>query len=112
MSKTKTNAKSATKGKASTVGKSKAAKVTAVPAETTKPTSGLDAAAAVLKDAGEPMQAKTIVATMLERKLWTTEGKTPAATIYAAMLREISVKKDASRFRKTGKGLFALNGGK
>ena len=71
--------------------------------------SGLDAAAQVLKDAGQPMNTKTMVETMLAKGLWETEGKTPAATIYAAILREIQVKGKDARFRKTERGLFTLN---
>ena len=70
--------------------------------------SGLDAAAQVLADAGEPLNAKEIVALMLGRKLWSTNGKTPAATIYAAIIREIRTKGDAARFRKAGRGKFEL----
>lgn len=71
--------------------------------------SGLDAAAQVLKEAGQPMNTKTMVETMLAKGLWKTEGKTPAATIYAAILREIQVKGKDARFRKTDRGLFTLN---
>jgi hypothetical protein len=70
--------------------------------------SGLDAAAQVLAEAGEPLDAKTMVERMLEQGLWATSGKTPAATIYAAIIREIAKKGDASRFRKTDRGKFAL----
>ena len=35
-------------------------------------------------------------------------GKTPASTLYAAILREITAKGDASRFVKTERGKFAL----
>jgi hypothetical protein len=70
--------------------------------------SGLDAAAQVLAEAGEPMNCGDMVKTMLETGLWKTGGKTPAATIYAAIIREISVKGDASRFRKTDRGHFEL----
>ena len=70
--------------------------------------SGLDAAAQVLAEAGEPMNTADMVARMLEKGLWKTGGKTPAATIYAAIIREISVKGDASRFRKTERGHFEL----
>ena len=45
---------------------------------------------------------------MFENGYWKSEGKTPAATIYSAILREIQRKGDASRFRKTGRGKFAL----
>jgi len=44
---------------------------------------------------------------MLAKGMWTTGGKTPAATIYSAMLREIDAKPGESRFTKTGRGLFA-----
>jgi hypothetical protein len=71
--------------------------------------SGLDAAAQVLKDAGQPMRCKDIVETMLAKGLWKTGGKTPHATIYAAIIREIAVKGGEARFKKTDRGLFASN---
>ena len=79
------------------------------PAPTTgsRSLSGLDAAAQVLGDAGEALGCADIVQRMLERRLWSTSGKTPAATINAAIIREIAAKGDQSRFRKTGRGLFA-----
>jgi hypothetical protein len=70
--------------------------------------SGLDAAAKVLAEAGEPLDCKTLVERMLAKGLWSTQGKTPAATIYAAMHREIAGKGNASRFRKAGRGKFTL----
>ena len=69
-------------------------------------TTGRDAQ--VLAAKGEPMACKEIVETMLAKGMWTTGGKTPAATIYSAMLREIDGKPGESRFVKTGRGLFAL----
>ena len=69
--------------------------------------SGLDAAARVLKESGKPMKVKAMVETMLAKGYWKTGGKTPAATIYSAIIREIDVKKANSRFKKTGRGLFA-----
>ena len=71
---------------------------------------GLDAAAQVLAQAKEPMSCKDLVERMLAQGLWQTGGKTPAATIYAAILREITVKGAESRFRKTDRGRFALAG--
>jgi len=68
--------------------------------------SGLDAAAKVLADAGKPMNCKAIVETMLAKGLWKTGGKTPAATIYAAILREVRAKGKDARFRKTDRGQF------
>jgi len=68
--------------------------------------SGLDAAARVLEEAGQPMNAKAMVETMLAKGYWATGGATPAATIYAAIIREIAKKGGEARFRKTAKGQF------
>jgi len=73
-----------------------------------KRSSGLDAAAQILADAGEPLNAKDMVERMLTKGLWQTKGKTPAATIYAAVIREIATKGDAARFRKVARGKFEL----
>ncbi|HOD84564.1 MAG TPA: winged helix-turn-helix domain-containing protein [Phycisphaerae bacterium] len=74
-----------------------------------KKISGLDAAAQVLADAGKPMNVGEMVKTMFEKGLWASDGKTPAATIYSAIIREINVKGDQSRFRKTERGHFNIN---
>ena len=72
-----------------------------------KRTSLLDAAATVLGSAKEPMQAKQIVEQVVERGLWKPgAGKTPHATLYAAMTREINAKGKDARFRKVGRGKF------
>ena len=76
-------------------------------AKKAKRMSGLDAAAQALKDAGEPLDAKTMTE-MAIAKGWKTNGKTPAATIYAAIIREIAAKGKESRFVKVDKGKFAL----
>jgi hypothetical protein len=68
--------------------------------------SGLDAAAKVLVLAGKPMNTKEMVEKMLVDGLWKTGGKTPAATIYAAILREVRAKGKDARFRKTDRGQF------
>ncbi len=70
--------------------------------------SGLDAAAKVLAEAGGPLNAKEMVERMLAKGLWQTNGKTPHATIYAAIIRHIATKGDASRFRKVERGKFEL----
>ena len=62
----------------------------------------------MLADAGEPLNTKTMVERMLAKGLWKTGGKTPAATIYAAIIREIAAKGSKSRFRKTDRGKFTL----
>ena len=76
--------------------------------KTTKGMSGLDAAAKVLADAGEPLGCKEMVERMLAKGLWKTSGKTPAATIYAAIIREIAKKGKDARFRKVDRGRFEL----
>lgn len=73
-----------------------------------KRTSALDAAAQVLAASKEPMRAKDLIAAMAEQGLWSSpNGKTPEATLYAAMIREIAAKGSEARFRKVERGLFA-----
>jgi len=68
--------------------------------------SGLDAAAKVLAEAKQPLSAKDMVERMLAKGLWTTNGKTPEATIYAAIIREIAAKGKDARFKKVERGKF------
>lgn len=76
-----------------------------------KRVSALDAAAQVLAKAGKPMHAKELIAAMAERGLWKSlGGKTPHATLYAAMMREARDKGTAARFRKVERGQFAFKG--
>ena len=77
--------------------------------ESTRGPSGLDVAAQMLKDAGTPLKCKEMVEQMLAKGLWATNGKTPAATIYAAIIREIAEKGKDARFTKTDRGTFAFN---
>jgi len=55
------------------------------------------------------MKCKEMVEQMIAKGLWSTNGKTPSATIYAAIIREISEKSNASRFTKVDRGSFAFN---
>jgi hypothetical protein len=71
--------------------------------------SGLDAAAKVLTESKEPLNATTIAEKAIAAG-WKTNGKTPHATLYAAMTREIAVKGRESRFKKTERGLFTATG--
>ena len=76
-----------------------------------KRVSALDAAAQVLAKADKPMRAQELIAAMAEQGLWASPGgKTPHATLYAAMHREITVKGKDARFKKTDRGKFAANG--
>jgi len=90
-------------------GKPKAKREPKAKIESTRGPSGLDVAAQLLKEAGKPMKLKEVVEQMLEKKLWTTNGKTPGATVFAATIREIAEKGEASRFKKTGRGEFEYN---
>ena len=77
-----------------------------------KRVSALDAAAQVLRKAAKPMTSKALIAAMAEQGLWSSpNGKTPHATLYAAMLREIGAKGAAARFKKVDRGQFAFNAG-
>jgi len=72
--------------------------------------SALDAAAEVLRKAGKPMRSQEMIAAMAEQGLWSSPaGKTPHATLYAAILREIGAKGGEARFRKSDRGLFEFN---
>jgi hypothetical protein len=71
--------------------------------------SALDAAAKVLVETGTAMSCKEMIEAMAARGYWTSPvGKTPAATLYSAMLREITTKGMHSRFVKADRGRFAL----
>jgi hypothetical protein len=89
----------------------KAAKDPKAPAadEQPKKLSAIDAAARVLVESGQAMNCKELIETMAAKGYWTSPGgKTPAATLASALMREIQIKKEASRFRKTEPGKFAL----
>ena len=117
MSKKKSTKKQSTRKqtKASPVAaKSRGEKKVAKPKATTekkpKRVSALDAAAQVLAKAEKPMRAQELIAAMAEQGLWKSPGgKTPHATLYAAMMREEKDKGGASRFRKADRGLFEFN---
>jgi hypothetical protein len=77
-----------------------------------KKLSALDAAEKVLKEAGQPMGCQELIGAMAAEGYWSSpSGKTPDATLYSAIVREITTKGEASRFRKAGPGRFALNCG-
>ena len=74
--------------------------------------SALDAAAEVLRKAGKPMRSQELITAMAEQGLWSSpNGKTPAATLYSALLREIQQKGSETRFKKTDRGQFEYAGG-
>ena len=68
----------------------------------------LDAAAQVLAVSKEPLNCKAMIEAMAKKGLWTSPGgKTPHATLYSAIIREIAIKGKEARFVKTERGKFA-----
>jgi hypothetical protein len=88
--------------------KKKATDKSATPA---KKTSQIQAALQVLAMSKEPMNCQAMVEAMSAQGLWTSPGgKTPHATLYAAILREINTKGNDARFRKVDRGQFTAAG--
>lgn len=126
MATKKTTTKKAAKPQAKAVKKAtvekaepQVAEAAAKPAKAKKPAkekapgklSALDAAAKVLAESKEPMTSKEMIDAMAAKGYWTSPGgKTPQATLYAAILREITTKGAEARFTKTERGHFALAG--
>jgi hypothetical protein len=76
---------------------------------TVKKLSAVDAAAKVLGETGQAMNCQELIAAMAAKGYWSSpQGRTPAGTLYAAVLRELKTKGDIARFRKTERGKFAL----
>ena len=73
-----------------------------------KKLSALDAAAKVLAESGESMSCKKMIEAMAAKDYWSSPGgKTPASTLYSAILKEVTTKSKESRFKKTDRGRFA-----
>ncbi|GIW78791.1 MAG: hypothetical protein KatS3mg105_0598 [Gemmatales bacterium] len=111
-------AKKASKAKATRTAKTKAAASAKTPKDATPPKakaearpkklSAIDAAAQVLAETGQAMTCKELIEVMASKGLWASPaGKTPHATLYAAILREIARQGDQARFQKTERGKFA-----
>src|SRR5262249_15058177 len=65
-----------------------------------KKLSAIDAAARVLEEEGKPMGCKEMIEVMATKGYWTSPGgKTPHATLYSAIQREISTKGKDARFK-------------
>ena len=113
---TKTKPTKAKTTKTRSTKKATTKKATTKKATTKKPAkkrSQLDAAVQVLTRSKKPMSCKELVEAMAKRKLWASpNGKTPHATLYAAILREINTKGKDARFKKVDRGQFALAGKK
>ena len=107
---TKTKSKpkaSATKNASAKTESVKKTKATAEPS--TKKMSAIDAAAKLLAETNEPMNCKQMIEGIATKGYWTSPGgKTPAATLYSALIREITQRKAKSRFKRIAPGKFAL----
>jgi hypothetical protein len=72
-----------------------------------KKVGALDAAVQVLASSKEPLNCKAMIEAMASKGLWTSPGgKTPHATLYSAIIREIALKGKESRFVKKDRGQF------
>lgn len=84
-------------------------KKTAQPAGEKK-LSAIEAAVKVLAESTAPMNCKELIEVMNSKGLWSTPGgKTPHATLYSAILREITTKGTEARFVKADRGRFAAS---
>jgi hypothetical protein len=74
-----------------------------------KKLSALEAAARVLEETKQARSCSELIAAMATEGYWTSPGgKTPQATLSSAIQREMVVKKDQSRFKKTAPGRYTL----
>ncbi|TWU14741.1 hypothetical protein CA54_36100 [Symmachiella macrocystis] len=72
--------------------------------------SQIQTAIRVLEKSKEPLNCQAMVEQMAKQRLWKSPGgKTPAATLYAAILRDIQKQGKHARFKKVDRGLFTLN---
>ena len=107
MSATKTNKKASKAAAKSKQGK----KTNTKPAAEGKGMSALSAAAKVLEQKGVAMTCQELIGIMAAKGYWSSPGgKTPAATLYAGIIKEIETKGTESRFKKTAPGRFAAKG--
>lgn len=103
-------AKTKAANQAKTTKNASQAKPAATDAKPQKKLSQINAAIEVLKQAKKPMTAKAMVEAMAAKGLWSSPGgKTPEATLYASIIRDIRRGADA-RFQKVDRGQFALAG--
>jgi hypothetical protein len=99
-----TAGKTSANGKAKKKSSAKTAKAKPQP----KKRSALDAAAQVLAETGQPLSCPELIAAMAAKGYWSSpQGKTPASTLYAAIVKEIAAKGKEARFQKTDRGRFA-----
>jgi hypothetical protein len=99
----------ATKSKKAGTKKGTKAKAVTTKAKSNGKLSALDAATKVLAENKEPMNTKSMIEAMAAKGYWKSPGgKTPRATLYSAILREIDTKGSEARFKKSDRGMFML----
>jgi hypothetical protein len=102
--------KSTKTAKAKKAAPAKAARAKAAGEVKEKRLSAIDAAAKVLAVSKTAMNAKEMIEAMAAKKLWKSPGgKTPSATLYSSVIREIATKGKDARFVKAERGKFAAN---
>ena len=95
--------------KESKVTKPVRAKKSKQPPQTENGMSGLEAAAKVLQESGKPMHYREITEEVIAKGYWrSSKSEKPQNNIKSALLGEIHKKGKQSRFKKTGRGLFAI----
>ena len=73
--------------------------------------SALEAAVLLLGETGQAMNCQEMIAAIAAKGYWMSPGgKTPSATLYTSILKELTTKGKASRFVKVDRGHFALRG--
>jgi hypothetical protein len=73
--------------------------------------SALDAAVKVLGETRQAMSCPELIKAMAAKGYWSSpKGRTPAGTLYSAILRELHSKGEQARFVKTQRGKFTLRG--
>jgi hypothetical protein len=114
MATTKNGKKRAAPAKAAKAPKAPAQKAAPAPAGKSagpaqpQKLSALDAAAKVLGETGKAMNCQELIEAMAAKGYWKSPaGKTPSATLYASIIKEIASKGKESRFQKTDRGRFA-----
>ena len=79
------------------------------PTASAHPLSALEAAAKVLGQSGQAMSCTELITAMAAQGYWQSpKGRTPARTLYSAILRELKNQGEQSRFVKSQRGKFAL----
>lgn len=68
----------------------------------------IEAAIEILRVAGAPLRFEELTERMLSSGTWNTKGKTPAATVNAAIAVNIKQNGEFSLFVRVGRGVYGL----